>query len=125
MDGFGAKSRLAVLLEGFGEVADARAPWRVAHPLPEVLLFVVYATIADRLKALLRRFKSRFRLDPVRREPIQIRLRDRPFGRLRRAQFHHGAPWRLIVTFSPFKARSISLERLFFASATENVVMAR
>ncbi len=47
MDGFGAKSRLAVLLEGFGEVADARAPWRVAHPLPKVLLLVVCATIAD------------------------------------------------------------------------------
>ncbi len=47
MDGFSSRSRLALLLESFGEVEDDRAPWRVAHPLNEVLLLVVCATIAD------------------------------------------------------------------------------
>ena len=44
---FGPKSRLSVLLEHFGAIEDPREPWRVAHPLPEVLLLVVCATIAD------------------------------------------------------------------------------
>jgi DDE_Tnp_1-associated len=45
--GFGEKSRLWALLDHFSAVADLREPWRVAHPLPEVLLLVVCATIAD------------------------------------------------------------------------------
>lgn len=41
------KSRLAVLLEHFSIIEDPREPWRVAHPLPEVLLLVVCGTICD------------------------------------------------------------------------------
>jgi predicted transposase YbfD/YdcC len=44
---FGAKSRLRALLDHFAVIKDPRAPWRVAHPLPEVLLLVVCGTIAD------------------------------------------------------------------------------
>ncbi|HVS49266.1 MAG TPA: ISAs1 family transposase [Candidatus Dormibacteraeota bacterium] len=40
------KPRLRRLLDHFGEVADPRESWRVAHPLPEVLLLVVCASIA-------------------------------------------------------------------------------
>jgi predicted transposase YbfD/YdcC len=41
------KSRLRALLEHFAIVEDPREQWRVAHPLPEVLLLVVCGTIAD------------------------------------------------------------------------------
>lgn len=41
------KSRLRALLDHFAVIADDREPWRVAHPLPEVLLLVVCGTIAD------------------------------------------------------------------------------
>ena len=41
------KPRLRVLLEHFAKIEDPREAWRVAHPLPEVLLLVVCATIAD------------------------------------------------------------------------------
>jgi len=41
------KSRLRVLLDHFAIIEDPREPWRVAHPLPEVLLLVVCGTIAD------------------------------------------------------------------------------
>lgn len=44
---FGEKSRLRALLEHFAVIEDPREPWRVAHPLPEVLLLVVCGTIAD------------------------------------------------------------------------------
>jgi predicted transposase YbfD/YdcC len=44
---FGEKSRLRALLEHFSVIEDPREPWRVAHPLPEVLLLVVCGTIAD------------------------------------------------------------------------------
>lgn len=44
---FAEKSRLAALLEHFSRIEDPREPWRVAHPLPEVLLLVVCGTIAD------------------------------------------------------------------------------
>jgi len=40
------KSRIAALLKHFSALEDTRAPWRVAHPLPEVLLLVVCGTIA-------------------------------------------------------------------------------
>lgn len=40
------KPRIASLLQHFSAVADFREPWRVAHPLPEVLLLVVCGTIA-------------------------------------------------------------------------------
>ncbi|WP_238314520.1 transposase family protein, partial [Methylobacterium crusticola] len=40
-------SRLKALLEHFAEIEDPREPWRVAHPLPEVLLLVVCGTICD------------------------------------------------------------------------------
>ncbi|HEV7275377.1 MAG TPA: ISAs1 family transposase, partial [Devosiaceae bacterium] len=43
----GEKSRLRALLEHFSVIEDPREPWRVAHPLPEVLLLVVCGTIAD------------------------------------------------------------------------------
>jgi predicted transposase YbfD/YdcC len=43
----GEKSRLRVLLDHFAQIEDTREPWRVAHPLPEVLLLVVCGTIAD------------------------------------------------------------------------------
>jgi hypothetical protein len=35
------KSRLRALLDHFSVVEDPREPWRVAHPLPEVLLLVL------------------------------------------------------------------------------------
>jgi len=41
------KPRLKALLEHLGEIEDPREPWRVAHPLPEVLLLVVCGTICD------------------------------------------------------------------------------
>ena len=40
------RPRLRVLLDHFAAIEDDRQPWRVAHPLPEVLLLVVCATIA-------------------------------------------------------------------------------
>lgn len=45
--GFGEKSRLKALLEHFSRIDDPRAPWRVAYPLPEILLLAVCGTIAD------------------------------------------------------------------------------
>jgi predicted transposase YbfD/YdcC len=44
---FSQKSRLRALLEHFALIEDDRESWRVAHPLPEVLLVVVCGTIAD------------------------------------------------------------------------------
>ncbi|MBI5164974.1 MAG: ISAs1 family transposase [Magnetospirillum sp.] len=44
---FGERSRLRALLDHFSEIKDPREPWKVAHPLPEVLLLVVCGTIAD------------------------------------------------------------------------------
>src|ERR1700751_150688 len=41
------KSRLRALLDHFAVIDDPRERWRVAHPLPEVLLLVVCGTIAD------------------------------------------------------------------------------
>lgn len=41
------KSRLKVLLDHFGAIEDPREPWRVAHPLAEVLLLVVCGSICD------------------------------------------------------------------------------
>lgn len=41
----GDRPRLRVLLDHFALVDDDRASWRVAHPLPEVLLLVVCGTI--------------------------------------------------------------------------------
>jgi predicted transposase YbfD/YdcC len=41
------KPRLKALLEHFSSIPDTRQPWRVAHPLPEVLLLVVCGTICD------------------------------------------------------------------------------
>ena len=41
------KPRLRRLLDHFAEVADPREAWRVAHPLPEVLLLVVCGSIAS------------------------------------------------------------------------------
>jgi hypothetical protein len=41
------KSRLRALLDHFAVIEDPREPWRVAHPLPEVLLLAVCGTIAD------------------------------------------------------------------------------
>jgi DDE_Tnp_1-associated len=39
------RPRLRVLLDHFGRIADERESWRVAHPLPEVLLLAVCGTI--------------------------------------------------------------------------------
>ena len=44
---FAEKSRLRALLSHFAEIEDCREPWRVAHPLPELLLLVVCGTMAD------------------------------------------------------------------------------
>jgi predicted transposase YbfD/YdcC len=41
------RSRLKALLDHFSIIEDPREPWRVAHPLPEVLLLVVCGTICD------------------------------------------------------------------------------
>jgi hypothetical protein len=41
------KSRLRALLVHFAIIDDPREEWRVAHPLPEILLLVVCGTIAD------------------------------------------------------------------------------
>ena len=41
------KPRLRSLLDHFAKIDDPREPWRVAHPLPEVLLLVVCGTICD------------------------------------------------------------------------------
>ena len=41
------RSRLAVLLKHFSKLEDGREPWRVAHPLGEVLLLLTCGTIAD------------------------------------------------------------------------------
>lgn len=41
------KPRLGSRLDHFSVIEDPREPWRVAHPLPEVLLVVVCATIAS------------------------------------------------------------------------------
>ena len=41
------KPRLKALLDHFSVIDDPREPWRVAHPLPEVLLLVVCGTICD------------------------------------------------------------------------------
>ncbi|MGX7877172.1 ISAs1 family transposase [Mesorhizobium sp. ORM6] len=46
LEGF-EKPRLKALLEHFSRIEDPREPWRVAHPLPEVLLMVVCGTICD------------------------------------------------------------------------------
>jgi predicted transposase YbfD/YdcC len=44
---FEEKSRLSALLAHFCLIPDPRDPWRVAHPLCEVLLLVVCGTMAD------------------------------------------------------------------------------
>ncbi|SJM31464.1 hypothetical protein BQ8482_20079 [Mesorhizobium delmotii] len=46
LEGF-EKPCLKALLEHFAAIEDPREPWRVAHPLPEVLLLVVCGTICD------------------------------------------------------------------------------
>jgi predicted transposase YbfD/YdcC len=46
MDALFEKPRLRRLLDHFAHIPDPREPWRVAHPLPEVLLLVVCGTIA-------------------------------------------------------------------------------
>ena len=46
LEGF-EKPRLKALLEHFARIEDPREPWRVMHPLPEVLLLAVCGTIAD------------------------------------------------------------------------------
>ncbi len=40
-------SRLKSLLDHLGTIEDLRDPWRVGHPLSEVLFLVVCATICD------------------------------------------------------------------------------
>jgi len=46
MEGF-ERSTLKSLLEHFSDIEDFRASWHVAHPLPEILLLVVCATISS------------------------------------------------------------------------------
>jgi len=46
LEGF-EKPRLKALLEHLSAIEDPREPWRVAHPLPEVLFVVVCGTICD------------------------------------------------------------------------------
>ena len=40
------KPRLRLLLDHFARIEDEREPWRVAHPLPEILLLIVCGTVA-------------------------------------------------------------------------------
>jgi predicted transposase YbfD/YdcC len=40
------RSRVAVLLQQFSQLADGREPWRIMYPLAEVLLLLTCATIA-------------------------------------------------------------------------------
>ena len=47
MDEVFAKARRRSLLEHFAAITDARPQWKVAYPLPEVLLLVVCGTIAS------------------------------------------------------------------------------
>jgi predicted transposase YbfD/YdcC len=47
MESFGEKPRLRSLLDHFSVIDDPREQWRVAHPLPEVLLLIVCASIAS------------------------------------------------------------------------------
>lgn len=47
MDDLCEKPRLRSLLDHFSEIPDEREQWRVAHPLPEVLLLAVCGTIAS------------------------------------------------------------------------------
>jgi predicted transposase YbfD/YdcC len=47
METISEKPRLRSLLQHFSAVTDTREKWRVAHPLPEVLLLVVCGTIAS------------------------------------------------------------------------------
>jgi predicted transposase YbfD/YdcC len=47
MDTAFPKARLASLLDHFSVIEDPREQWRVAHPLPEVLLLVVCGTISS------------------------------------------------------------------------------
>lgn len=47
MEAISERPRLRNLLQHFSAVADPREKWRVAHPLPEVLLLVVCGTIAS------------------------------------------------------------------------------
>ncbi len=44
---FDDKSPLRALLDQFSVIEGPREPWRVAHPLPEVLLLVGCGTMAD------------------------------------------------------------------------------
>lgn len=44
---FDEKPRLKALLDHFSIIEDPRETWRVAHPLPEVLLLVICGTMAD------------------------------------------------------------------------------
>jgi predicted transposase YbfD/YdcC len=46
LEGF-EKPRLKSLLDHFADIEDPREPWRVAHPLREVLFLVVCGTICD------------------------------------------------------------------------------
>ncbi|WP_284210419.1 ISAs1 family transposase, partial [Mesorhizobium tianshanense] len=46
LEGF-EKPRLKALLDHFAAIEDPREPWRVAHPLSEVLFLVVCGTICD------------------------------------------------------------------------------
>lgn len=46
-DLLGPKSRLALLLDQFAAVGDARQAWKVAYPLKEVLFLAVCGTMAD------------------------------------------------------------------------------
>jgi predicted transposase YbfD/YdcC len=47
MDGVFVKARTRSLLEHFAAITDARPQWKVAYPLPEIVLLVVSATIAS------------------------------------------------------------------------------
>jgi predicted transposase YbfD/YdcC len=47
MEALGEKPRLRSLLDHFAVIEDPREQWRVAHPLPEILLLVVCASIAS------------------------------------------------------------------------------
>lgn len=69
---FGEKSRLKALLDHFSRIDDPREPWRVAYPLPEILLLAVCGTIADceDYEAIAAWGEARLDLPPKRWTPV-------------------------------------------------------
>ncbi len=103
MEVWSAKPQLRVLLDHLGRIKDARQSWKVAYPLPEVLLLVVCGTIAsgddyedivdwgEAHLSFLRRFADFHHGIPVRRLAADGHESDRSRTCLQPA-FPHGSP---------------------------------